>query len=91
MHGRGRAAAGRRQVLGAAPQLRGAAQRQRVARGGNQLVEIGYRVVTKVDTTENLADLLTKPLDPTPFERLRRLLLMCWQQEPFTPCRGHVE
>ena len=34
----GRVAAGRREVLGAEPQLCGAAQRQRVARGGNQLL-----------------------------------------------------
>ena len=32
-------------------------------------------MVTKVDMLENLADLLTKALDPTPFERLRRFLL----------------
>ena len=31
-------------------------------------------MVTKVDTADNLADLLTKALDPTPFEKLRRLL-----------------
>ena len=38
LRGRAAATAGRRVVLGAAPQLRGAAQRQRVARGGDQLV-----------------------------------------------------
>ena len=31
--------------------------------------------MTKVDTLENVADLLTKALDPAPFEKLRRLLL----------------
>ena len=35
----------------------------------------GHHAVTKVDTLENVADLLTKALDPAPFEKLRRLLL----------------
>ena len=35
----------------------------------------GHHVVTKVDTLDNVADLLTKALDPIPFEKLRRLLL----------------
>ena len=35
----------------------------------------GHHAVTKVDTLENIADLLTKALDPTPYEKLRRMLL----------------
>ena len=35
----------------------------------------GHHAVTKVDTLDNVADLLTKALDPTPFDRLRRMLL----------------
>ena len=35
----------------------------------------GHHVVTKIDTADNLADLLTKALDPIPFEKLRRFLL----------------
>ena len=35
----------------------------------------GHHTVTKIDTLDNIADLLTKALDPTPFEKLRRLLL----------------
>ena len=31
--------------------------------------------MTKCDTNDNLADLLTKPLDPIPFDKLRRLVL----------------
>ena len=30
----------------------------------------GHHAVTKVDTLDNVADLLTKALDPTPFDRL---------------------
>ena len=32
-------------------------------------------MVTKVDTLDNVADLLTKALDPVPFDKLRRMLL----------------
>ena len=35
----------------------------------------GHHVVTKCDTADNLADLLTKVLDPIPYDRLRRLVL----------------
>ena len=35
----------------------------------------GHHVVTKLDTLDNVADLLTKALDPVPFDRLRRMLL----------------
>ena len=31
--------------------------------------------MTKCDTSDNLADLLTKALDPIPFDKLRRLVL----------------
>ena len=34
-----------------------------------------YHTVTKCDTSDNLADLLTKALDPIPFDKLRRLVL----------------
>ena len=35
----------------------------------------GHHTVTKCDTSDNLADLLTKALDPIPFDKLRRLVL----------------
>ena len=35
----------------------------------------GHHAVTKCDTSDNLADLLTKALDPIPFDKLRRLVL----------------
>ena len=35
----------------------------------------GHHEVTKCDTSDNLADLLTKALDPIPFDKLRRLVL----------------
>ena len=35
----------------------------------------GHHTVTKCDTADNLADLLTKALDPIPYDKLRRLVL----------------
>ena len=50
----------------------------------------GHHVVTKVDTLENLADLLTKALDPIPFERsYGASFSTCLPLELFTRCRVH--
>ena len=38
-------------------------------------LEAGFQPDPASSTLDNIADLLTKALDPTPFEKLRRLLL----------------
>ena len=48
----------------------------------------GHHVVTKVDTLDNVADLLTKALDPVPFD-YDACSLMCLPSAPYTRCRVH--
>ena len=70
-----------REQTGASAGLVGKAQCSGRARDGRfggadgQREVEGHHVVTKVDTLDNVADLLTKALDPVPFDKLRRMLL----------------